>query len=126
MLNSKGKSYHILELHIAWLKELSCLKNGRSISNKAQLKPVHVLGNIYFLMHPSDLDELCEWVRNKRVFLIDKNITIDGLLEYEEQCSSSRSSISSLVLEITNEEHIMIISTTSQFAVSGKSRGVLF
>ena len=24
----KGKSYHILELHIAWLKELSCLKCG--------------------------------------------------------------------------------------------------
>ena len=28
LLNSKGKSYHILELHIAWLKELSCLKCG--------------------------------------------------------------------------------------------------
>ena len=37
-------------------------------------------------------------------FFIDKDFTIDGLLEYEEQCSSSR--ISSLVLEITKEEHI--------------------
>ena len=41
----------------------------------------------------------------KEVFLfIDKDFTIDGLLEYEEQCSSN-SSISSRVLEITNEEH---------------------
>ena len=30
--------------------------------------PVHVLGNIYFLMSPYDLDELCEWVRNCSVF----------------------------------------------------------
>ena len=42
----------------------------------------------------------------KVFFLIDKDFTIDGLLEYEEQCSSSSSSsISSRVLEITNEEH---------------------
>ena len=40
----------------------------------------------------------------KEVFLIHKDFTIDGLLEYEEQCSSS-SSISSRVLEITNEDH---------------------
>ena len=39
----------------------------------------------------------------KEVFFIDKDFTIDGLLEYEEQCSSS--SISSRVLEITNEDH---------------------
>ena len=80
-----------------------------SRSTKAQLKPVHVLGNIYFLMSPYDLDELCEWVRNKRSFFIDKDFTIDGLLEYEEQCSSSSSSsssISSRVLEITNNDHI--------------------
>ena len=75
-----------------------------SRSTKAQLKPVHVLGNIYFLMSPYDLDELCEWVRN-RSFFGDKDFTIDGLLEYEEQCSSSSSSISSRILEITNEEH---------------------
>ena len=56
----------------------------------------------------------------KEVFLIDKDFTIDGLLEYEEQCSSS--SISSRVLEITNEDH----NDPSQFAVSGKWRGVLF
>ena len=31
-----------------------------AISTKAQLKPVHVLGNISFLMSPYDLDELCE------------------------------------------------------------------
>ena len=37
-------------------------------------------------------------------FFYDKDFTIDGLLEYEEQCSSS-SSISSWVLEITKEEH---------------------
>ena len=37
----------------------------------------------------------------KEVFFIDKDFTIDGLLEYEEQCSN----ISSRVLEITNEEH---------------------
>ena len=34
-------------------------------STKAKLKPVHVLGNIYFLMSPYDIDELCEWVRYK-------------------------------------------------------------
>ena len=35
---------------------------------KTKLKPVHVLGNIYFLMSPYDLDELCERVRYKRSF----------------------------------------------------------
>ena len=45
-----------------------------------------------------------------------------GLLEYEEQCNSS---ISSRVLEITKEEHNDHI-TTSQFAMSGIRRGVLF
>ena len=39
-----------------------------SRSTKTQLKPVHVLGNIYFLISPYDLDELCEWVRNKSFF----------------------------------------------------------
>ena len=76
-----------------------------SRSTKAQLKAIHVLGNIYFLMSPYDLDDLCEWVRNKRSLFIDKDFTIDGLLQYEEQCSSSSSSRLSRVLEITNEEH---------------------
>ena len=71
--NSKGKSYHTLELHIAWLKELSCLK-----STKAKLKPVHVLGNIFFLMSPYDLDKLCEWVRNKRSFLLIRILPLMG------------------------------------------------
>ena len=71
-------------------------------STKTKLKPVHVLGNTYFLMSPYDLDELCQWVRNKRSFFSDKDFTTDSLLECEKQFSSS---ISSKVLEITKEEH---------------------
>ena len=70
-------------------------------STKTKLKPVHVLGNIYFLMSPYDLDELCEWVSN--FFFSDKDFTVDGLLEYGKQCSSIN--ISSEVLEIIKEEH---------------------
>ena len=77
LLNSKGKSYHTLELHIAWLKELSCLKCGAD-PPKPSSKPVHVLGNIYFLMSPYDLDELCEWVRNKRSFLLISILPLMG------------------------------------------------
>ena len=44
-------------------------------------------------------------VNNKISFFSDKDITIDGLLEYEEQCSS----ISSQALEITRAEHNYII-----------------
>ena len=63
-----------------------------SRSTKAQLKPVPVLGNIYFLMSSYDLDYNCvSGSELKEVFLIDKDFTIDGLLEYEEQCSSSSS-----------------------------------
>ena len=82
--------------------ELDLQQEEYALSKDIDVSLVHVLGNIYFLMSPYDLDELCEWVRNKS-FFIDKDFTIDGLLEYEEQCSSS--SISSRVLEITNEEH---------------------
>ena len=53
----------------------------------------------------------------KEVFFI----TIDGLLDYGKQCSSR----SSEVLEIIKKS-IMIVSTTSWFAVHGKRRGVLF
>ena len=94
---------------LSYIGTTHCLVKGIEVlkvwsrSTKAQLKPVHVLGNIYFLMSPYDLDELCEWVRNKSFFLNNKDFTIDGLLEYEEQCNSS--SISSRVSEITNEEH---------------------
>ena len=44
LLNSKGKSYHTLEL----VKRIELLKVW-SRSTKAQLKPVHILGNIEFL-----------------------------------------------------------------------------
>ena len=49
------------------IMELSCLKCGADPPKPMQLKPLHVLGKIYFLS-PYDLDELCEWVRNKRSF----------------------------------------------------------
>ena len=61
--------------------------------------------NIYFLMNSYDLDELCQWVSNTKIFFSDKDFTIDGLLEYEEQYSS----ISPQVLEITRAEHNDII-----------------
>ena len=69
-------------------------------SSETMLKPVHVLGDTYFLMCPYDLDELCQWVR--MFFFSDKDFTTDGLLECEKQCSSS---ISSKVLVINKEEH---------------------
>ena len=52
-----------------------------------------------------DLDELCEWVRNKRSFFIDKDFTVDGLLEYEEQCSSSMQYIISGFRDYQRREH---------------------
>ena len=82
----KGKVLSYIGTTHCLVKGIELLKVW-SRSTKAQLKPVHVLGNIYFLMSPYDLDELCESVRNKRSFFIDKDFTIDGLLEYEEQCS---------------------------------------
>ena len=74
LLNSKGKlgTTHCLVKGIELLKVWSR-------STKAQLKPVHVLGNIYFLMSPYDLNELCEWVRNKRSLLL---IRISPLMGY--------------------------------------------
>ena len=58
LLNSKGKSNHThtLEQHVAWLKEL--LLKVWCRSTKTKLKPVHVLGNTFFLMSHYDLDEL--------------------------------------------------------------------
>ena len=59
---------------LSYIGTTHCLVKGIEVlkvwsrSTKAQLKPVHVLGNIYFLMSPYDLDELCEWVRNKSFF----------------------------------------------------------
>ena len=54
-----------------------------------------------FILNHYDLNELCQWVSNKRSFFSDKDFTIDGHLEYEELYSS----ISPQVLEITRAEH---------------------
>ena len=70
-------------------------------------------------MKPYDLDELCQLVDNKIRFF--KDTTIDGLLEYEEQCSS----ISSQALEITIAEHKYIINYRSVSSVWQKERCAL-
>ena len=63
---------------------MHCLVKGIELlkvwsrSTKAKLKPVHVLGNIYFLMSPYDLDELYEWVRNKRIFFLIRILPLMG------------------------------------------------
>ena len=67
LLNSKGKSLSYIGTTHCLVKRIELLKVW-SRSTKAQLKPVHVLVNMYFLMSPYDQDELCEWVRNKRSF----------------------------------------------------------
>ena len=48
------------------------------------LKSVNVLGNMYFLMDGSDLDDLCLWIYNKRTFCCDKEVTIENLLQPSE------------------------------------------
>ena len=64
----KGKVLSYIATTHCLVKGIELLKVW-SRSTKAQLKPVNVLGDIYFLMSPYDLDELCEWIRNKEVFL---------------------------------------------------------
>eukprot|EP00731_Ephydatia_muelleri_P007410 Em0003g1658a len=53
----KGKVLSYIGTTHCLVKGIELLKVW-SRSTKAQLKPVHVLGNIYFLMSPYDLDEL--------------------------------------------------------------------
>ena len=69
-------SYNVVkanELINIWLK--SC---------DIALKSVNVLGNMYFLMDGSDLDDLCLWIYNKRTFCCDKEVTIENLLQPSE------------------------------------------
>ena len=69
---------------LSYIGTTHCLVKGIELlivwsrSTKVQLKPVHLLGNIYFLMSPYDLDELREWVRNKRSFLLIRILPLMG------------------------------------------------
>ena len=79
-------------------KGIELLKLKKSIN--AYLKSVAVLGSTYFLMSSSDLDDICQWVTDKRSYFCGKQFTVDGLLE---QCAS-------LTCQIVEEQHINMIS----------------
>ena len=81
-----------IELLKLWLKSIN-----------AYLKFVAVLGSTYFLMSSSDLDDICQWVTDKRSYFCGKQFTVDGLLERTEQCAS-------LSCQIVEEHHINMIS----------------
>ena len=68
------------------VKGIELLKLKKSIN--AYLKSVAVLGSTYFLMNSSDLDDICQWVTDKRSYFCGKQFTVDGLLERTEQCAS--------------------------------------
>ena len=98
----KGKVQSYIGTACRLVKGIKLLKVWVQI-HQNQVEACSCNGKTYFLMSPYDLDELCQWVRNKRSFFSDKDFTTDGLLECEKQCSSS--SISPKVLEIAKEEH---------------------
>ena len=54
-------------------------------------------------MNSSDLNDICQWVTDKRSYLCGKQFTIDGLLERTAQCAS-------LSCQIVEEQHINMIS----------------
>ena len=69
-------SYNVVkanELINIWLKSCDIV-----------LKSMNVLGNMYFLMDGSDLDDLCLWIYNKRTFCCDKEVPIENLLQPSE------------------------------------------
>ena len=81
-----------IELLKLWLKSIN-----------AYLKSVAVLGSTYFLMSSSDLDDVCQWVTDKRSYFCGKQFTVDGLFERTEQCAG-------LSYQIAEEQHINMIS----------------
>ena len=74
----KGKVQSYIGTACCLVKEIGLLKVWCR-STEIKLKPVHVLGKTYFLMSPYDLDELCQWVKNKRSFFL---IRISPLMAY--------------------------------------------
>ena len=72
-VSAKTVTTHTLVKGVAllklWLKSIN-----------ANLKSVAVLGDIYFLMSSSDLDDICQWVTNKRSYFHGKQSSLDALL----------------------------------------------
>ena len=90
-----GASYNVVkanELIRIWLK--SC---------DITLKSVNVLGNMYFLMDGSDLDDLCLWIYSKRTYYCDKEVTIENLLEPSEPKNSIPVTEDNVLLQYLDE-----------------------
>ena len=54
-------------------------------------------------MSSSHLDDICQWMTDKRSYFCGKQFIVDGLLERTEQCAS-------LSCQIVEEQHINMIS----------------
>ena len=97
------------------------------------LKSVNVLGNMYFLMDGSDLDDLCLWIYSKRIYCCDKEVTIENLLEPSEPKNSIPVTEDNVLLQcldetdenVSDDTHIVNMSihlkfVTCQYVGNGK------
>ena len=64
---------------------------------------MNVLGNMYFLMNGSDLDDLCLWIYSKRTYCCDKEVTIENLLEPSEPTNSIPVTEDNVLLQCLDE-----------------------
>ena len=49
-------------------------------SCKISLQSMHVLGETYFLIHPSQMDDFCQWIYDARDRCYDDGVTVEKLL----------------------------------------------
>ena len=81
------------------------------------LKPLHLLGSVYYLMSSAQLDSLCQWVYAKRsLFSCKDEFSLNRIGESEDQTSKHPDA---MVEEIAKDGQIL--SHTCQHVMSGKN-----
>ena len=67
------------------------------------LKPLHLLGSVYYLMSSAQLDSLCQWVYAKRsLFSCKDEFSLNRIGESEDQTSKHPDA-----MEIAKDGHIL-------------------
>ena len=52
------------------------------------MKPLHLLGSVYYLMSSAQLDSICQWVcAKRRLFSSKDEFSLKKIVESEEQTS---------------------------------------
>ena len=84
----KKKVYSYVDRALSIVKAVELIDVWCTSCGGVTLKPLHLLGSVYYLMSSAQLDSLCQWVYAKRsVFSCKDEFSLNKIVESEDQTS---------------------------------------